>query len=75
MDQQVLRSEHNSKGFATHRSSLEGPSSETDRKHGQAYERAERVANLSPLRYYHRAPVPRFNYGLDAEEKELISRG
>ena len=38
-------------------------------------ERAEKVANLSPLRYYHRAPIPRFNYGLDAEERELIGRG
>lgn len=30
---------------------------------------------MSPLRYYHRAPVPRFSYGLDAEERELIARG
>lgn len=37
--------------------------------------RAERIAHLSPLRYQHRAPIPRFNYGLDPEERELIARG
>ena len=37
--------------------------------------RAERIAHLSPLRYHHRAPIPRFNYGLDPEERELIARG
>ena len=36
---------------------------------------AQKVAHLSPLRYYHRAPIPRFNYGLDHEEREIIKKG
>ena len=45
------------------------------KRRNDSYTKAERIANLSPLRYYHRAPVPRFQYGLDAEERELIARG
>mmetsp|Transcript_970 Transcript_970/g.1517 ORF Transcript_970/g.1517 Transcript_970/m.1517 type:complete len:111 (+) Transcript_970:364-696(+) len=41
----------------------------------EAFQRALGVAFLSPLRYYHRAPIPRFSYGLDSEERELIARG
>lgn len=32
------------------------------------------MANTSPLRYHHRAPIPRFNYGLDQEEREIIKK-
>ena len=28
-----------------------------------------------PLRYHHKAPCPRFNYGLDQEEREIIKKG
>ena len=33
------------------------------------------MAKLSPLKYYHKTPAPRFQYGLDADERELIARG
>ena len=55
-----------------HRSS---PNINDGEKTNEAFERALGVAYLSPLRYYHRAPIPRFSYGLDAEERELIARG
>ena len=34
--------------------------------------RAERVANLSPLNYPGKLQTERFNFGLDAEEREII---
>ena len=37
--------------------------------------RAERVANLSPLKFYHKAPIPNLGFGLDQDEKEMIKKG
>ena len=37
--------------------------------------RADRVANLSPLKFYHRAPIPRFTFGLDNDEREMVQKG
>ena len=37
--------------------------------------RADRVANLSPLKFYHKAPIPRLTFGLDQDEREMIKKG
>ena len=41
----------------------------------EAMVRAQKVANLSPLRFTHRSPLPQFTTHLDKEEREIIAKG
>lgn len=34
--------------------------------------RAEKVANLSPLKQPYKLPAARFNFGLDADERKIV---
>ena len=37
--------------------------------------RADRVANLSPLKFAHKAPIPNLSFGLDQDERDMIKNG
>ena len=37
--------------------------------------RAERVANLSPLNFFPKSPIPSRSFGLDQDERDMIKKG